>query len=139
MHNIKLRKSKGEIIKIDLSKAFDRVSWIYLKILLTHLGFNYSFIKLIFACISIASFAILINELASIFFLSERGLRQGFPLSPLLFLPVAEGPSRAILDAKQRGQYEGIKISTNLKITHLLFLMIFSSSAMAKSKKHKMS
>ena len=48
MHSIKLKKTKGAILKIDLSKYFDRVSWLYLRLLLTHLGFNYSFIKWIF-------------------------------------------------------------------------------------------
>ena len=93
MHNIKLNKSKGAILKINLSKDFDKVSWLYLKLLLTHLGFNYSFIKWIFACISIVSFVVPINGSASLFSMTERGLRQGFPLSPLLFLLVAEGLS----------------------------------------------
>ena len=95
--------ANGVALKIDLSKAFNRVSWIYLRLLLTRLGFNYSFIKWIFACITTASFAVLINGATSHFFHSERGLRQGCPLSPLLFLLVAEGLSRALLDAKRRG------------------------------------
>ena len=45
-----------------------------------------------------------------------------FILSPLLFLLVAEGLSRALLDAKRRGLFQGIKITTNLNITHLLFI-----------------
>ena len=40
MHGIKIKKIKGAILKIDLSKDFDRVSWIYLRRILTHLGFN---------------------------------------------------------------------------------------------------
>ena len=40
MHSAKIKKSKGAILKIDLSKDFDRVSWLYLRLLLTHLGFN---------------------------------------------------------------------------------------------------
>ena len=118
----KQKKAKGAILKIDLSKAFDKVSWLYLRLLLTHLGFNYPFIKWIFACITTTSFGVLINGAASPFFHVERGLRQGFPLSPLLFLLVAEGMSRAILDAKGRGLFEGLRISTNTSITHLIFV-----------------
>ena len=72
MHNIKVKKSKGSILKIDPSKYFDRVSWIYLRLLLTHLGFNYSIIKWIFACISTTSFSVLINGSTSSFPPSER-------------------------------------------------------------------
>ena len=140
LHSAKIKKENGAILKTDLSKAFDRVSWIYLRLLLTHLGFNYSFIKWIFACISTASFTVLINGIASHFFHSERGLRQGFPLSPLLFLLVVKGLSRALLDAKRRGLFEGIKIATNLNITHLLFvddILIFCKGSIRKAKRLK--
>ena len=72
-----------------------------------------------------------------IFFLSERGLRKGFPLSPLLFLLVVEGLSRAILDAKRRGQFEGIKIDTHLNITHLVFvddILLFCSGSIQEAE-----
>jgi hypothetical protein len=74
------------------------------------------------SCISTISFAVLINGAASPFFPVERGLRQGCPLSPLLFLLVAEGLSRAIGEAKSRGEFQGISISSTLKISHLLFV-----------------
>ena len=123
MHSVKIKRSKREIPKIDISKDFDRANWLYLRIvLINHLGFNYPFIKWIFACISSASFVVLINGSTSRFLHSKRVLRQGFPLSPLLFLLVAEGMSMAILDAKRRSIFEGIRISTNLNITHLLFV-----------------
>ena len=122
LHSAKTKKAKGAILKIDLSKAFDRVSWIYLRFLLTHLGFNYPFIKRIFACITTSSFAVLINGAASPFFHAERGLRQGCPLSPLLFLLVVEGLSRAILDAKRRGLFEGLRITSSTSISHILFV-----------------
>ena len=104
MHSVKIKKSKGTILKIELSKDFDRVSWLYLRlIILTHMGFNHSFIKWIFSCITTTSFVFLINGSASPFFHSERGLRQGCPLSPLLFLLIADEISMAILDSKIRG------------------------------------
>jgi hypothetical protein len=59
--------------------------------------------------------------LTSIFHV-EKGLRQGCPLSPLLFLLVAEGLSRALEDAKSHGVFRGIPISLTLKLTHLLFV-----------------
>jgi hypothetical protein len=62
------------------------------------------------ACVTFVSFAILINGVTSGFFRSSRGLRQGFPLSPYLFLLVAEGLSRALVDAKRRRIVQGIRV-----------------------------
>lgn len=75
MHSIQSKKIKGMILKDDLSKAFDRVSWLYLKMLLTYLGFSGGFIKWIMCCITNVSFSVLVNGAASPFFGSERDLR----------------------------------------------------------------
>ena len=45
MHSININHLKGVVIKIDLSKAYDRVSWLYIRLLLTHLGFHIDFIR----------------------------------------------------------------------------------------------
>jgi len=130
LHSLKSKNQKGAILKIDLSKAYDKVSWLYLRLLLTHLGFGIAFIRWIMTCISTVSFSVLINGAASPFFHAERGLRQGCPLSPLLFLLVAEGLSRAISEAKVEGRFQGIQVAPNLNITHLLFVddvLIFCS------------
>ena len=65
-------------------------------------------------------------------------LRKGFPCSLLLFLLVEQVLSRAILDAKTRGLFEGIKITTNLNITHLLFvddILIFCNGSIRDAEK----
>jgi hypothetical protein len=68
MHSLRSTKSRGEILKIDLSKSFDKVSWLYLRMLLTHLGFEVPFINWIMCCITSVSFVVLINGSASSFF-----------------------------------------------------------------------
>ena len=59
---------------------------------------------------------------ASSLFLASRGIRQGCPLSPLLFILVIEGLSLLIEDARNHGYVKGIKISKDLSLTHLLFV-----------------
>jgi hypothetical protein len=70
----------------------------------------------------LVSFSILINGVASLFFKLGRGLRQGFPLSPLLFLLIVEGLSRLIKEVATHGSFKGICIGPTCNITHLLFV-----------------
>ena len=74
------------------------------------------------SCMTLISFAILMNGAASPFFFAERGIRQGCPLSPLLFLLVAECLSRFIIKARVDGNFKGISISPGLSISNLLFV-----------------
>ena len=73
-------------------------------------------------CITSANFAVLINGTPSKFFTTSRGIRQGCPLSPLLFSLVIEGLSLLIADARDNGLIKGIKISSTFVLTHLLFV-----------------
>ena len=122
LHSMKTKKLKGVVVKIDLSKAYDRVNWLFIRLLLTHLLFEVHFINWVMGCISSTSFVVLINGLASPFFHDERGLRQGFPLSPMFFSLVVEGLGRALADGKVRGLFHGIPITHTLVLTHLLFV-----------------
>eukprot|EP00253_Pinus_taeda_P020282 PITA_20282 len=122
LHTIWTKHLKSITLKINLAKAFDCVSWLYIKMLLIHLGFPLSFITSIMACITTPTFSVLINGSASHFFHSKRGLRQGCPLSPLLFLIVMDGLNRLIASAKRDGDLCGLKISDDCFLTHLLFV-----------------
>ena len=82
--------------------------------LLTHLGFCYDFIKWIMTRLTMVSFAALINGSSSPFFTVGRGLRQGCPLSSLLFLLLDEGLSHFILVANNVGSFKGIPISKGI-------------------------
>ena len=136
LHSIKHKNLKGISLNIDLAKAFDKVNWLYLKMILTHLVFPHLLIQWIMGCISSTSFAILINGSASARFNITRGIRQGCPLSPLLFLIVMEGLSRLIASAKRNGDISGLKIMEHYYLTHLLFvddILIFINGSVRDS------
>ena len=76
----------------------------------------------ILGCLSSVQFAVIVNGYPSSFFPASRGIRQGCPLFPLLFILVIEGLSLLIEEAKRQGKIKGIKISARLSLTHLLFV-----------------
>jgi len=73
-------------------------------------------------CVISANFSILINGSPTEFFKSKRGIRQGCPLSPLLFLLVIEELRRQIKKASLDGSFKGLKVTRGLCLTHLMFV-----------------
>jgi hypothetical protein len=71
--------------KLDLSKEYDRVNWLYLRMLLIHVGFSLDMINWIITCVSYVSYAVLVNGSTTYFFVPSRGLLQGFSFPPILF------------------------------------------------------
>lgn len=86
LHSIHSSKTPSVLLKLDLSKAYDKVSWTFFRLVLIQLGMNLSTVNWIWGCVKSASFAVLINGSPSKIFGASRGLRQGCPLSPFLFL-----------------------------------------------------
>jgi hypothetical protein len=103
LHSIKSKKLQAIILKLDLKKAYDCTNWDYLRLILLQCGFGIPTTNWIMACVSSTTYAILINGEASNFFKSNRGLRQGCPMSPLLFIMVMEGLSLALKKEKVEG------------------------------------
>jgi hypothetical protein len=122
LHNIKMKKSKALILKLDLKKAFDCIDWYFLRLSLTKSGFSLNSIKWIMCGVTTTNFFVLVNGEPSPFFHSGRGLRQGFPLSPLLFILAMEGLSLLLKKIQSEGKLIGIKVSRVIKILHLLFV-----------------
>ncbi|XP_074288354.1 uncharacterized protein LOC141613514 [Silene latifolia] len=84
MYNMKTC-SPRILMKIDLQKAYDSIEWNFLQEMLLHLQFPTSSINLIMQCVSSPSYSLSLNGEVSGFFKGRRGLRQGDPLSSLLF------------------------------------------------------
>lgn len=122
IHFVKLSRASSIVLKLDLFKAFDLVDWSFLRLLLLNAGLSLLITNWILGCITSVNFVVLVNGCPTPFFKGNRGLRQGFPLSPLLFLLVIEGISRLLIRANAAGRILGIKVSKNLHITNLFFV-----------------
>eukprot|EP00253_Pinus_taeda_P032686 PITA_32686 len=108
IHSLHSRKEVGMLMQLDLSKAYDKVSWTYLEAILEAFGFSKQWIKWILALIKSPRYSILVNGAPSAPFSQSRGIRQGDPLSPFLFVILMEGLSKLIAKRKAEGQIKGL-------------------------------
>lgn len=85
LHTLRTRKGHkgGFIFKIDLEKAYDKISWSFLKDTLLYFNFDPNWINLIMSCVTTSTTAILWNGEPLPSFSPGRGLRQGDPPFPL--------------------------------------------------------
>ncbi|GAU18647.1 hypothetical protein TSUD_124800 [Trifolium subterraneum] len=125
LHSLK-RKTKGRrgelALKIDISKAYDKVDWGFLRGVLTRMGFGDRWIRWIMMCVSSINYSVLMNYDKVGPIIPGLGLRQGDPLSPYLFILVAEGLTSLIHQAVGRGDVHGARICRGTpEVSHLLF------------------
>lgn len=122
----KIRHSKGKkhglvALKLDVSKAYDRVKWSFLEQSMLRMGFSRRWVDLVMNCIITVSSPVIANGTAKGLFYPQRGLRQGFPFSPYLFIICVEVFSNLIRQAEQNKFIYGLRFSRELSISHLLF------------------
>jgi hypothetical protein len=115
----------GVLCKLDMEKAYDHVDWNFLLYLLRRCGFGERWCGWITHCISTVHFSVLINGVPAGFFGSSRGVRQGDPLSPFLFVLVMEAFSRMLGAFISRGLISGFTVGARepnqVNVSHLLF------------------
>lgn len=122
LHSMKKNCSGSFSFKVDFEKAFDCVRWDFLLEMMERMRFGNTWIKWISECLSSSSDSVLINGSSTTEFSMNRGLRQGHPLSPFLFLIAAEGLHLLIEEAKGKGLLSGIAVwKSALIISHLQF------------------
>ncbi|GKA37936.1 putative RNA-directed DNA polymerase, eukaryota, reverse transcriptase zinc-binding domain protein [Tanacetum coccineum] len=108
----KKRKKKMMLFKVDFEKAFDSVSWRFLDHVLEKLGFGVKWHGWIKAGLVSAQTSILLNGSPTSEFSLKRGLRQGDPLSPFLFIIVMEGLHIALRDGLAANMFRGVKVGS---------------------------
>ena len=119
------RKVKGVVCKLDIEKAFDSINWLFLLKVMQCMGFGPKWVRWIWWCIATTRFLILINGIPMSFFPSSRGLRQGDPISPYLFIMGMEVLSIMLKRAVTGGYSSSCNFRgserNDLSISHLLF------------------
>ena len=126
-------------IKLDMSKAYDRVEWEYLEAMMRKMGFQDRWISLMMMCVNTVSYSVLINGKPKGRIVPSRGLRQGDPISPYLFLLCAEGLSAMLQKDEFDTNLRGISVCRGApRISHLLFAddcIVFCKASMDEGLK----
>lgn len=131
--DIRLRTKVGPnvVIKLDMTKAYDRLSWIFLTEVLRKIGIGERFVGLIFGIISNNWYSVLLNGQQYGFYKSTRGVKQEDPLSPTIFILAVEALSRGLNVLHQNLYFCGFGLPKwSPKINYLAYAddaIIFSS------------
>lgn len=119
-----MKRSSAEhmAVKLDMSKVYDRIEWSFLRLVMLRLGFDRRVVELIMRCVTSVTYSVVLNgsDFGSI--IPERGIRQGDPLSPYLFLFCAEALSALFKREESRGKILGLSVCNGAPtISHLMF------------------
>ncbi|GAU41436.1 hypothetical protein TSUD_98320 [Trifolium subterraneum] len=119
----KTQGRRGELaLKIYISKAYDKVDWGFFRGVMTKMGFSDVWIRWVMMCVSSVNYSVLMNSDRVGPISPGRGLRQGDPLSPYLFILVTECLTALIHQAVGRGDLHGVRICRGApEVSHLLF------------------
>lgn len=125
MHFMK-RKTQGKLgwmaLKLDMSKAYDRVEWVFRRRMLFLMGFGDDSVKLIMECVCLAKYQICHAGRRFGSIIPTRGIRQGDPLSSYLFLICMEGLSILLHEYEKRNNLLGIQIAKGApRLTQMFF------------------
>ena len=115
-------KTGAMALKLDMSKAFDRVEWSCLEKIMTKMGFHPRWISMVMSCVTSITYSIRINGIPQGRITPTKGLRQGDPLSPYLFLLCVESLSALLHRAFEADTLRGLQVcKRSPHITHLFF------------------
>ena len=134
-HNLNNKHRSGNVImKLDMEKAYDRIEWFFITSVMRRLGFPEIWIDRVWQLVSNCWFSIIINGSSSGFFKSSRGIRQGDPLSPGLFILAAEALSCGLDDLLKKKNFKPYRMPKGcLPVTHLSLSLIHISEPTRRS------
>lgn len=110
-------------LKLDISKAYDRVEWAFLENVLMSTGFPPAWVDLIMGCVRTIYFQVLLNGVPTEIFYPHRGLRQMDSLSPYLFILCTKVFSTMITRAIEMWTLHGLKVCPKAPLISHLFLV----------------
>ncbi|KAF7838898.1 ribonuclease H [Senna tora] len=112
MRSIRKGKAKWCALKLDIQKAYDKISWSFIEAVLTRMNFPALWIQYIMQCVTTVSYQLILNG----------GVRQGDPLSPYIFILCSNMLSCMITKEEKAKLWKGLKISIRAApITHMMY------------------
>ena len=115
-------KSCPMAVKTDMSKAYDRLEWDFIAKVMQRMGFHETWIQWIMQCITTVTYSYLINDAVYGSVKPYRGIRQGDPLSPYIFILCGEVLSGLCRNAARTGKLQGVRVAKGCpRVNHLLF------------------
>jgi hypothetical protein len=137
MHRMKGKRG-AFAIKVDLAKAYDKISWEFIWRILVEINFPEALINVIMHSVTSVMTNVKWNGMRTEFFKPQRGIRQGDPISPYLFVLCMDKLSHIIIKAVEDGNWKGIKAGrSGLMISHLMFaddLLLFGEATETQMK-----
>ncbi|GKA08008.1 RNA-directed DNA polymerase, eukaryota [Tanacetum coccineum] len=117
----KVKKKQSLIFKVDFEKAYDSVRWDFLDDVLSKFGFGEKWRKWIQCCLRSSRGSIIINGSPTEEFQFCKGLKQGDPLSPFLFILIMESLHLSFQRVVDAGMFKGIKLGASVNISHMFY------------------
>ncbi|GJV99319.1 RNA-directed DNA polymerase, eukaryota [Tanacetum coccineum] len=117
----KSKKKQSMVFKVDFEKAYDSVRWDFLDVVMKKFGFGERWCNWIQKCLQSSRGSVLVNGSPTQEFQFYKGLKQGDPLSPFLFILVMESLHTSFQRVVDVGLFKGIKLSPTMHMSHLFY------------------
>ncbi|GKD38272.1 RNA-directed DNA polymerase, eukaryota, reverse transcriptase zinc-binding domain protein [Tanacetum coccineum] len=117
----KSKKKQTMVFKVDFEKAYDSIRWDFLDDVMKKFGFGEIWCNWIQSCLQTSRGSVLVNGSPTQEFQFHKGLKQGDPLSPFLFILVMESLHISFQRVVDDGLFKGINLNSSLHLSHLFY------------------